>query len=257
MLTFGRANIIWFTAMILLIVTGIFYPVSWVIYAVLSVAYLLVIVYGCSFISSQFFLNVLCKGRTNRRQIAITFDDGPVPGMTSGILDILRIYSVKAAFFCIGKNIPGNEELLKRISHEGHIVGNHSDSHHVWFDLFSSQKMLNDILEMNRKVKTTLGKSPRLFRPPYGVINPNLKKAIIESGLITVGWSVRSLDTVIKNKDRLLRKVKRSLHPGAVILFHDTGKATEEILPEFINYVLKEGYEIIRLDNLLNIKAYE
>jgi len=97
---------------------------------------------------------------------------------------------------------------------------------------------------------------PKLFRPPYGVTNPNLKKAIIKGDYTPVGWSVRSMDTVIKSEKKLLDKINRSLKPGAVFLFHDTSKTTVNVLPEFIREVKNKGYHIIPLDKLLHLNPY-
>ena len=109
---------------------------------------------------------------------------------------------------------------------------------------------------MDKVLKDTIGQKPKLFRPPYGVTNPNLKKAIINGNYIPVGWSIRSFDTVIKNEDRLLKRVLRQLKTGAVFLFHDTSNITVVILPAVIKYIQSNGYEIIRLDKMLNLQAY-
>ena len=100
------------------------------------------------------------------------------------------------------------------------------------------------------------GLKPKLFRPPYGVMNPNLRKAIIDGGYTAVGWSVRSLDTVIKDEKTLLKKVIKALRPGAVFLFHDTSAVTVSILPLLIKQVHSLGYDIVRPDKLLHLKPY-
>ena len=94
------------------------------------------------------------------------------------------------------------------------------------------------------------------FRPPYGVTNPNLAKAIKNGGYTPVGWSVRSMDTVIKDEKKLLAKINAGITPGAVFLFHDTSKTTAGVLPEFIQEVKKRGYNIIPLDKLLALQPY-
>ena len=109
---------------------------------------------------------------------------------------------------------------------------------------------------MDEAMNNTIGKTPKLFRPPYGVTNPNLKKAIIDGSYIPVGWSMRSLDTVIKNEKKLLDKVTRKLKPGAVFLFHDTSDTTIAILPALIKHIKSNGYEIVRLDKMLNLHPY-
>jgi peptidoglycan/xylan/chitin deacetylase (PgdA/CDA1 family) len=171
-------------------------------------------------------------------------------------LQLLKQDNIKATFFCIGNRIAGNENIIKKIKEEGHIIGNHSYSHHFWFDIFSSKKMLDDLKKMDLETEKITGLVPKLFRPPYGVTNPNLKKAIIKGNYTPVGWSVRSMDTVIRNEKKLLDKIKRSLKPGAVFLFHDTSKTTVSILPEFIREVKNKGYHIIPLDKLLHLIPY-
>ena len=109
---------------------------------------------------------------------------------------------------------------------------------------------------MDAIVNEYTGLTPKLFRPPYGVTNPNVKKAIINGGYTPVGWSLRSMDTVIKDEKKLLEKVKQSINPGTIILFHDTSKTTLGILPEFIRYVKANGYEIVRLDKMVNLSVY-
>ncbi len=109
---------------------------------------------------------------------------------------------------------------------------------------------------MDRETLRVTGLKPKLFRPPYGVINPNLKKAIFKGNYTTIGWNVRSFDTVIKDESKLLRRIKAGLKPGAIFLFHDTSKTTLQVLAQFIKEVKKEGYNIVPLDKLLHLQPY-
>lgn len=226
-------------------------------YFLLLIAYSLAVFWGCVNISSGFFLPIVCKAITGKKEIAISFDDGPAANYTPEILNLLKSENVKATFFCIGNRIAGNESILKQIHADGHIIGNHSFSHHTLFDLFSAKKMQADMKQMDAEMERVIGLRPKLFRPPYGVTNPNLKKAIIKGGYTPVGWSVRSLDTVAKNESKLLRKITAGISPGAVFLFHDTCSITRNVLPEFIQEVKKRGYQIVPLDKLLALKPYE
>ena len=110
--------------------------------------------------------------------------------------------------------------------------------------------------QMDDEMERVIGMKPKLFRPPYGVTNPNVKKAIIKGGYTPVGWSVRSLDTVIKDEKKLLSKINSGIKPGAGFLFHDTSKTTLDVLPEFIQEVKKRGYQIVPLDKLLHLQPY-
>ncbi len=226
------------------------------IYPLLFVVYSLIVFYGCYYVGSDFFIKIVCSAITDKKEIAISFDDGPATNYTPEILQLLKQDNIKATFFCIGNRIAGNENILKQIKDDGHIIGNHSYSHHFWFDMYSSKKMLDDLKQMDHEMEKVIGVKPKLFRPPYGVTNPNVKKAIINGGYIPVGWSVRSMDTVIKDEKKLLDKINKSIKPGAVFLFHDTSKTTLDALPAFMREVKNSGYAIIPLDKLLDLQPY-
>jgi peptidoglycan/xylan/chitin deacetylase (PgdA/CDA1 family) len=256
MLTFRNTNIVFIALLIILIGCNFVYAISFFPYVILFISYSLILFYGCYYIGSNFFINVICSATTNKKQIAISFDDGPATSFTREILEVLRRHHIKATFFCIGNRIPGNEELLMYLYNEDHIIGNHSYSHHFWFDLFSTKKVIADLQMMDDITKDIIGVKPKLFRPPYGVLNPNIKKAIVDGNYTPIGWSVRSYDTVINGERKLFDKICRSLKPGAVFLFHDTSQTTLNILPLFIQYVKENGYEIVRLDKMLDLQPY-
>jgi peptidoglycan-N-acetylglucosamine deacetylase len=256
MLNFRNTTIFFCVLLALTAVMNIFLHIPVAVYILLLLAYSLILFYGSYFIQAGFYIKITCAAKTSRKEIAISFDDGPAIAYTPEILQVLKDNQIQAVFFCIGNRIAGNEKILQQVHAEGHIIGNHSYSHHFWFDLFSSKKMLADLQLMDETMKEVTGLSPRLFRPPYGVTNPNLGKAITRGNYIPVGWSVRSMDTVITDEDKLLKKITRSLHPGAIILFHDTSKATLGILPAFIKQAAADGYEIVRLDKMLKLNPY-
>ena len=224
-------------------------------YGWLLLIYVSVLFCGSYFIQMGFFMKSICSVKTKEKWIALSFDDGPVAS-TRYILDILKDHEAEAAFFLIGKNIPGNEDLLKRMVQEGHIIGNHSFSHHHFFDLFSSGKMLNDMIAMNQLVQNITGLTPRFFRPPFGVTNPPLKKAVMSGGFVSIGWSIRSYDTVIKNRHRLINKILSALKPGAILLLHDTSETIVAILPELLKAIRQKGFHVVRLDKMVNLNPY-
>lgn len=256
MLNFRNTNIAFF--IIVLIIAGIAtrYPMPVYVYLLAAFVYSLIIFYGSYFVGSNFFMKVLCSADTRSMQIAISFDDGPAQAHTAAILQVLHNQQVPAAFFCIGKNIAGNEALLQQIAAEGHLIGNHSYSHHFWFDMFSTKRMMADLQQMSETVKNTVGLQPLLFRPPYGVTTPNMRNVMDSTGYRAIGWNIRSLDTVIKDEEKLLEKITRQLKPGAVVLLHDTSAATLAILPRFITAARSSGYEFVRIDKLLNVQPY-
>ncbi|HEY4155097.1 MAG TPA: polysaccharide deacetylase family protein [Puia sp.] len=225
-------------------------------YGWILLAYLSVLFCGSYFIQLGFFFKSICSGPHTQREIALSFDDGPDPFFTPVILDLLKERGVETIFFCIGKKIPGNENILHRIVAEGHLIGNHSYSHQRFFDLFGPDKMHEDLQQMNEAIQAATGLLPRLFRPPYGVTNPNLKKAVERNRFISIGWNLRSYDTVIRDENRLMQRVLRRIKPGSILLFHDTSETTVKILPDLIGKVQQDGYRIVRLDKMLKLKAY-
>lgn len=257
MLNFRNTNIVFIVLLVAMIGYDINNPLPFYWYIIAAIAYSFILFWGSYNVGSNFYFDIICSAKTDKKQIALSFDDGPVNEFTPQILRILKEYNAPAAFFCIGKRVWENEQLFKQVYNDGHLIGNHSYSHATWFDLFSATKMKDDLKAMDDAMYKAIGRKPKLFRPPYGVTNPNLKKAVMNGKYIPVGWNIRSLDTVITDEQKLLAKVTKALKPGAVLLFHDTAKAIPAVLPAFISYARNNGYEIIRLDKLLNIEAYD
>lgn len=256
MLNFKNTNIFF-----VLILAGLIYlhtqhGMPWYVYVLLFFVYSLILFYGSYYVGSNFYLKTICEGDVSKKQVALTFDDGPAVEYTPGILDILKSNDVPGTFFCIGNRIAGNESLLQRIHEEGHIIGNHSYSHGFWFDMLMAPQMQQDIEQMNAETQRVTGLKPRLFRPPYGVTTPPMNKALRRGNFKAIGWNIRSLDTVIKEEVKLLGKLQQLLKPGAIVLLHDTSKTTFAVLPQFIAFAKKQGYEFVRLDKMINEKAY-
>lgn len=227
-------------------------PMAW--YAGLVIVYLVITILGSAILSLQFFTPVISAGK--RRGIALSFDDGPFPGRTEKVLDVLREYDAPAAFFCIGNRMEKAPELLKRIDEEGHVIGNHSFSHSATFDLLSSSMVSKELYDTDAVCQAIVGKRPRFFRPPYGVTNPMIAKVVKRRNYKVIGWTVRSFDTVTTDQEKLLRRVTRSLKDGDIILFHDHCESTLAILPSVLEHVRRSGLKVVRLDELINERPY-
>jgi peptidoglycan-N-acetylglucosamine deacetylase len=226
------------------------------LYAGLVATYLGISVTMAFVPASGYHYPVISCGSTEEKMIAITFDDGPDHLKTPILLDILKKYNTPVSFFLIGKKIGGNESLLKRIDDEGHIVGIHSWSHSTWFDFFTPAVIKRELIMTTEAVIRALGKTPLLFRPPYGVINPMLARALRSLPHTVIVWSIRSLDTIPDDPGRILDKMMEKIHPGAVILLHDHSAFTAGNLERLIVKIREAGYRIVPLDELLRIKAY-
>ncbi|MDP4282087.1 MAG: polysaccharide deacetylase family protein, partial [Bacteroidota bacterium] len=257
-MTFRRFSILCgIVAIFLIFLDLMIIDIPFVLFPVLAVIYI-GISFGMAFkIESGFFMKAVCRGNPDRKEIILSFDDGPDPITTPVILDILKRNGVPATFFCIGKKIPGHEALLKRIIQEGHIIGNHSYSHAVNFDFFSSDRIRKELKETGKIIKEATGKSTLIFRPPYGVINPLLKKAIDGSGLTVVGYSNRVYDTSVKKPGKILSRFQKNLKPGDIVLLHDTIPATASMLQKIIDHTKASGYRIVPIHESANISIYE
>ncbi len=225
-------------------------------YALLLFVFTALKAHGSATLSAQFFIKTTCQGGRESGAVAITFDDGPLPGMTDQILNLLNSYQVKATFFCIGKRVVANPEILKKIHEQNHLIGNHSFLHGHLFSLQSAGKIYEELRLTDEAIEKVIQAKPRFFRPPYGVTNPNVAKAIQKGNYITTGWSIRSMDTVIKDEEKLFQSVTKKLRAGDVILFHDFSETTIAILPRVIDHIFKSGLKVVRLDELLNEKPY-
>jgi peptidoglycan/xylan/chitin deacetylase (PgdA/CDA1 family) len=208
--------------------------------------------YASFHISFGAYLIAFCRKPTKEKLIALSFDDGPHPEYTPQTLNILKQYDLKATFFVIGARIAGNENILKRIHTEGHQTGNHSFSHKNTFPLLGAKKMAADLLQCEQAIEQVTGCAVKWFRPPFGVTNPNVAKAVKIRNYKVAGWSIRSLDTVKTDKDKVVRRVVSKLHPGAVVLLHDHLPDTPYILEQIIVQAKEKGYEFVTVERLFS-----
>ena len=199
----------------------------------------------------------LCRGDSSSKTVSLTFDDGPDVTTTPVILDILQEFNVKATFFIIGSRAEKHPDIIRRIHGEGHLIGGHSYSHHFFFDLFSRRRMMQELLRTEEIVYRMTGKKIRLFRPPYGVTNPTVASVIKDLNFESVGWSLKSKDTVIKTGDLLMKRLKKKLKNGDIILFHDNRPWITGQLRAFLKYLHEQQYKVERIDHFLHIRAYE
>lgn len=169
---------------------------------------------------------------------------------------MLQKENVPAGFFSIGKNARLHPETVKRWHEEGHLVGNHSYHHGFNFDWQSAAVMARELEDTNAVILEVTGKKPLLFRPPYGVTNPNLAKAVQRTGMISIGWNIRSFDTTAKDPEQLLQRILSRIKGGDVILLHDSMEITCQILTPLIHAAREKGFTFVRPDKLLGVNAY-
>lgn len=216
----------------------------------------LIVLWGSFFISSNYHVKSLCGNSLEKEKIiALTFDDGPNEN-TLQVLDLLKKYDAKAAFFCIGKNIEKHPEIVQRTIAEGHTVGNHSYSHSHFFDFFRKKKLIEELEKTDALLEKFTGNKINLFRPPYGVTNPSIRRALEITNHKVIGWNIRSLDGVVKDEKVLYDRIVKRVAPGGIVLLHDTSQHSVNVLEQLLQFLEKNNYTVVSLEQLLNIKAY-
>ena len=170
--------------------------------------------------------------------IYLTFDDGPIPGLTEWVLDQLKQFQVKATFFCVGANILKNPSIFERVLSEGHQVANHTMLHTKGFKNTTGD-YVREVEECKKLVQNNL------FRPPYGQLKRGQYKALIERGYKIILWDVISYDFEKITEKECADNVLKNTKNGSIVLFHDNIKAEKNIkyaLPLFLAHFLEKGY---------------
>lgn len=186
----------------------------------------------------------------HKKVVALTFDDGPNATTTPQALDILAKYKIKATFFVQGKNIAGNESILKRMQSEGHEVGNHSWNHPVLTKL-SLEDAKKQITDTESAITSVLGTSSKLMRPPYGAVSDDIRNSL---DLSFIMWNVDSLDWKSKNESAILTEIQRQTTDGSIILLHDIHQTSVNSLPRVIEYLQGQGYSFVTVSEMLNTR---
>lgn len=187
----------------------------------------------------RYYKTSLWRMETEEPLIYLTFDDGPIEGLTPWVLDTLKHYGIKATFFCVGENIERNRSVFQRVLDEGHQVGNHTYNHVKGWK-FDTDAYLENVEKCEILLNT------KLFRPPYGRIKRSqfLKLA---STYRVVFWDVLSYDyDKFVSPEACLENSIRYTRPGSIIVFHDNVKAQKNLkfaLPRYIEHFLELNYK--------------
>ncbi|MCR1997829.1 polysaccharide deacetylase family protein [Bacteroides acidifaciens] len=209
------------------------------------------LVYASYSIRSEIYLRSFCRKRTGEKVIVLTFDDGPDPIQTPKVLKVLKEHQATACFFCIGHKIEGNEKLLQQMVAEGHLIGNHSFTHSGLFPLYRLSRMKKDLQTCQSELERVTSQPVTLFRPPFGVTNPTIAKAVRQLGYTSIGWNIRTLDTQQPSPEKVLDRIRKGLKPGSIILLHDRMPNSGQLVKQILDLLKKQGYTIVRLDELL------
>ncbi|WP_066269689.1 polysaccharide deacetylase family protein [Hydrogenophaga palleronii] len=163
----------------------------------------------------------LPEAAVQRREIALTIDDGPDPAVTPRVLDLLDAAGVQASFFCIGRIAEQHPALCREIVQRGHRVENHGHAHSNAFSLFGPGAMRRDIQRAQATLSDITGQAPAFFRATAGLRNPFLDPVLHRLGLRLATWTRRAYDTRNGNPERVLQRLAAPLAAGDIVLAHD------------------------------------
>lgn len=200
---------------------------------------------------------VYAKVNTDKKVIALTFDDGPHPKLTPQILEILDKYDAKATFFVVGKMAQSYPTVLKQIAQRGHEIGNHTFSH--LSETPNNVEMLrNEIIKTEDTVFKLCAKKTFLFRPPTGYCCKNAVNMTKELGYTTVVWDIDTRDWAHSSPQKILQNVKKFASNGSIILFHDfigSNSPTPAALELVIPWLKAQGYSFITVGEMIGLEC--
>lgn len=201
--------------------------------------------------------NFYGNGDRSKKQIAITFDDGPGPA-TVEILDILDQFKVKAAFFMLGENVKKRKKVAQEVYIRGHEVCNHTYKHsnlYRYKDTIPRKILDTDIKRGMDAIYHAIGFVPRYLRIPHGYYRKWVSKVAKENNVDVVHWTF-GCDWKKIGKEEMIEKYLEAVKPGAILLFHDGGskrrrKKTISVLPPILQAIQEKGYTVVPLNVLL------
>ncbi len=235
-----RINILVYATLITL--TCIFLSDSpWFVWIIilLTIIFSVILTLGVLLLKFNYFLPSLI--RLKNKEVLLTFDDGPNPENTPKILDILQEENVKAIFFLIGNKAEKHPEIIARILSEGHLIGDHTYTHNNLMATFSTAKLIKELTQSQATLKKLTGNRIPIFRAPIGYTNPNFARALKELKLHSIGWSLRSYDTVNKDATKLKKRLVSKTKASDIVLLHDNLDITATVLQDYIQEAKANG----------------
>ena len=209
--------------------------------------------------NAPIFGPVVGRGPRGRRELYLTFDDGPNLSATGSILETLAHYQVPAAFFVVGEQVRRYPELARQVARAGHEIGNHT-YHHLKLHWRGPRRIRSELTETHRTIAEVAGRPPRTFRAPHGFRNPFVWLAARRLGYQVFGWTYGVWDSARPGVEAIRRRVRARLRPGAIILLHDGAgddpvgdrQQTAAALPGIIQDAWDAGYTFRPLSVLLS-----
>jgi peptidoglycan/xylan/chitin deacetylase (PgdA/CDA1 family) len=195
-------------------------------------------------------LEIIRQGPPEGSRVALTFDDGPTPGVTDRILDELQRRGAQATFFMIGRNIAAAPELAQRVLAEGHEIAHHTFTHPKLSEL-SDAAAAEEIQKTFDVMASVLGHRPRWFRPPYLAFRPDQGHLVHNNGMRIVAGDVDPADWSQPGEARILGTIARDTKQGSIIICHDMYAQTANALAAILDHFEAGGFRPVTLSALL------
>ncbi len=196
----------------------------------------------------------ILEGNPDKKEIALTFDDGPHAAYTPQLLAVLKQYKVKATFFVVGEQAEKYPDLIRDEVSAGDSVGNHTYDH-VSLVKIPEDYVSTEIKACGEVINSITDKTPHLFRPPGGVYDPRIAETSEALGYTTVLWTDDPGDYASPGADVILSRTLGKATNGGIILLHDGIQQTIDILPQLIQTLRERGFKFITVDQMLAERA--
>lgn len=201
--------------------------------------------------------NAYYASDTDQKIIYLTFDAGYENGNTPAILDALKKHQAPAVFFVVGNFIKDNPDLIRRILADDHIIGNHTMTHPDLPQISSMDAFQKELQDVEELYTSLTGEAmTKFYRPPRGIYNTENLSMAKELGYSTFFWSLAYVDWIQDqqpSREEAFQKLLTRIHPGAIVLLHNTSSTNAEILDELLTKWEEMGYEFHSLKELTGV----
>ncbi len=191
----------------------------------------------------------IMRGSSRRKQLALTFDDGPEPILTARLLNTLKSLGIKATFFVIGEKVDKHPDLVQKMIAEGHEVENHS-YYHLRMARIPKEMVTWEIQQGAKAIERAVGKRPLFMRPPGGEFTAQVAAACAQQQSILALWSQDPADYEQPSHEVITQRLLHTTRNGGIILLHEKVRPTMQALPAFAASARERGYEFVRLDEM-------
>ena len=208
--------------------------------------------------TGQWYGRTFIGNSASRKQIALTYDDGPNDPHTLRLLEVLAKHDVRATFFLIGRYVQQRPDIAREVIRSGHVVGNHTFTHPLLI-FKGAEEIRDEIQQCRQSLLDVVGGHSNLFRPPFGGRRPGTLRIAREMGLEPIMWNVTGYDWNAPPAAVIERKISNRVRGGDVILLHDGGHkqmgadrsqtvvATEHLISRYKG----EGYEFVTIPKMV------